>query len=180
MNSILRKFSCKSCNCGISSYCKGALPDVYSTYLSCLKKQTSHKGTCKISGGVLRHWGTRESTLFLLSSSPSYILICNSSAQNVFKFYRWSCWTIPPWKTKLLLNKRMWTFSLPAHTVSQHGLCHPAIKWSKYCLCKSHDHKRGLGTFWMLYFRLLWDTQLYSKSCFCSRFSHWNKRFILP
>lgn len=96
-----------------------------------------------------------QGTLLLLFSALSYILICNSGAHNVFKLYRWSCWTILPWKTKLLLNKQLWTFSLPAHTASQHGLCHPAIKWSKDCLYKSHDHNRGLGTLWLLYFRLL-------------------------
>lgn len=83
-DAFLSKFSCKSYNCGISSYCKGALTDVNNTCLSPLKKQTSNKGMCKVSGGVLKHWGTREGTLLLLLSALSYILICNSGAHNVF------------------------------------------------------------------------------------------------
>lgn len=119
-----------------------------------------------------------QGTLLLLFSALSYILICNSGAHNVFKFCRWSCWTILPWKTKLLLNKQLWTFPLPAHTASQHGLCHPAIKWSKDCLYKSHDHNRGLGTLLTALFQII-------KICNCIP-NHVSvpdlvtERFILP
>lgn len=75
------EFSCKSYNCGISSYCKGALPDVNNTCLSLLKKQTRNKGICKISGGVLKPWGTREGTLLLycqLSATSLFVIVVHT------------------------------------------------------------------------------------------------------
>lgn len=74
-------FSCKSYNCGISSYCKGPLPGVNNTCLSLLKKQTRNKGTCKISGGVLKPWGTREGTLLLycqLSATSLFVIVVHT------------------------------------------------------------------------------------------------------
>lgn len=66
-----------------------------------------------------------------LSATSLFVIAAHTM---YFNFIRWSCWTIPPWKTKRLLNKQTRTFSSPAPTVWQRGLCHPAIKWGKHRL----------------------------------------------